>query len=245
MDKRFFVVIALILFLLFRKRIINENAKFVNIPNYMRDNAKIVFDALTSQGYNNPYALSAMLATIERESNFIPKTELSYKNTSAFRIKKIFSSKLGQFSDAYVDNLKQDDVKFFGAVYGGRYGNNTAGDGYKYRGRGFNQITFKDTYKQVGDKIGFDLVSNPDELNRVSVATKALIVFWEDKIKDAMKSGKWEQNFNNDLNHAQNQEEANKMLLKINGGWNLGYETEQFKFLQIHAPSYFDLITDP
>jgi putative chitinase len=211
----------------------------------MRDNAKIVFEALTAQGYNNPYTLAAMLATIERESNFLPQTELSYKNTSAFRIKKIFSSKLGKFSDAYIDNLKKDDVKFFGAVYGGRYGNNTAGDGYKYRGRGLNQITFRDTYKQVGQKIGVDLVNNPDELNRVSVATKALIVFWEDKRKDAMKSGIWGKYFQNDLNNAQSQQEANKMLLKLNGGWNLSYNTEMFKFLEIHAPAYFDLITEP
>jgi predicted chitinase len=245
MSKKFIVVTLLILFFLFRKRIINNSAKFSNLPSDMRDNAKIVFDALISQGYNNPYTLAAMLATIERESNFIPKTELSYKNTSAFRIKKIFSSKLGHFSDAFIDKLKKNDVNFFGAVYGGRYGNNTSGDGFKYRGRGFNQITFKDTYKKVGDKIGVDLVNNPDELNRVSVATKALIVFWEDKIRDAMKSGKWAQYFQNELNNAQSQEEANKMLLKLNGGWNLSYNTEMFKFLQIHAPAYFDLITDP
>lgn len=245
MNKSFFVAVAFILFLVFRKRIINEGAKFSNIPGYMRDNAKIVFDALLRQGYTNPYTLAAMLATIERESNFIPKSELSYKNTSAYRIKKLFSTRLGQYSDPYIDNLKKDDVKFFAAVYGGRYGNNTQGDGFKFRGRGFNQITFKDTYKKIGDKIGVDLVNNPEELNRVSVATRALVVFWEQKKREAMASGKWGANFQNDLNEAKSQTEANKMLLKLNGGWNLGYNTEMFKFLEIHAPAYFDLITDP
>ena len=244
MNKNFFVVIALILFLLFRRRIINSAAKFTNIPSEMRENAQIVFNALLSQGITNPFTLAAMLATIERESNFEPQTEKSYKNTSAFRIKKIFKSRLGQFSDAYIDNLKKNDVEFFEKVYGGRYGNAVYGDGYRYRGRGFNQITFKGNYEDVGNSINVDLVNNPDKLNEISTAAKALVYFWNNAYKNALSSGKWEANFDNELNEAKSQTEANKMLLKLNGGWSLGYGTEMFKYLQIHAPAYYELITE-
>jgi predicted chitinase len=244
MNKNFFVVIALILFLLFRRKIINSAAKFSNLPSDMRENAQIVFNALLSQGITNPYTLAAMLATIERESNFKPQTEKSYKNTSAFRIKKIFSSRLGQFSDAYIDNLKKNDVEFFEKVYGGRYGNSVYGDGYKYRGRGFNQITFKGNYEDVSNAIGEDIVNNPDELNKISTATKALVYFWENAYKSAVSSGKWQANFEHSLNEATSQTEANKMLLKLNGGWSLGYGTEMFKYLQIHAPTYYEIIAE-
>ena len=244
MSKQVFVVIALILFFLFRRKIINAGAKFTNIPSDMRENAQIVFNAILSQGITNPYTIAAMLATIERESNFQPQTEKSYKNTSAYRIKTIFKSRLGQYSDAYIDNLKKNDVEFFEAVYGGRYGNAKYGDGYTYRGRGFNQITFKGNYEDVGNKIGVDLVNNPDKLNEISTATKALVYFWENAYKNALTSGKWEANFEHGLNEAKSQTEANKMLLKLNGGWSLGYGTEHFKYLQIHAPAYYEIITE-
>ncbi len=44
-----------------------------------------------------------------------------------------------------------------------RNGNTAEGDGYKYRGRGFIQITWKNNYKKLGDVLGYDLVSDPDK----------------------------------------------------------------------------------
>lgn len=43
-----------------------------------------------------------------------------------------------------------------------KHGNVNRGDGYKYRGRGLVHLTWHDNYKKAGDKIGVDLVSNPD-----------------------------------------------------------------------------------
>ena len=96
----------------------------------------------------------------------------------------------------------------------------------------------------MGNKIGVDLVNNPDKLNEISTATKALVYFWENAYKNALTSGKWEANFEHGLNEAKSQTEANKMLLKLNGGWSLGYGTEHFKYLQIHAPAYYEIITE-
>ena len=41
-------------------------------------------------------------------------------------------------------------------------GNRNTGDGYKFRGRGFLQLTGRVNYKAFGDFIGVDLISNPD-----------------------------------------------------------------------------------
>lgn len=42
-------------------------------------------------------------------------------------------------------------------------GNTQKGDGYKYRGRGFVQITWKNNYKKLGDALGYDLINHPEK----------------------------------------------------------------------------------
>lgn len=46
--------------------------------------------------------------------------------------------------------------------YQGKYGNTASGDGKKYRGRGYVQLTFKANYKRFGTKLGLDLIRNPE-----------------------------------------------------------------------------------
>jgi predicted chitinase len=46
--------------------------------------------------------------------------------------------------------------------YNNRMGNKSGDDGYKFRGRGFAQLTGRETYEKVGKALGIDIVSNPD-----------------------------------------------------------------------------------
>jgi putative chitinase len=41
-------------------------------------------------------------------------------------------------------------------------GSEASGDGYKFRGRGYIQLTGRDNYTQFGKAIGEDITSNPD-----------------------------------------------------------------------------------
>jgi len=51
-------------------------------------------------------------------------------------------------------------------VYNGRMGNAlNSYDGWNYRGRGATQTTGHDGYKALGEKLGFDLLANPDLVN--------------------------------------------------------------------------------
>lgn len=54
--------------------------------------------------------------------------------------------------------------KIANLVYGNRMGNGpeNSGDGYKYRGRGYIQLTGKDNYLAFSKSINEDVVSNPD-----------------------------------------------------------------------------------
>ncbi|MGL4975979.1 MAG: glycoside hydrolase family 19 protein [Bosea sp. (in: a-proteobacteria)] len=51
-----------------------------------------------------------------------------------------------------------------------RNGNLTPGDGVKYCGRGYVQLTWKPNYKKAGDKLGVDLVGNPDRAMEPKIA---------------------------------------------------------------------------
>ncbi len=53
-------------------------------------------------------------------------------------------------------------------------GNTKKGDGYKYRGRGFVQITWKNNYKRLGDAIGCDLVNYPEKALDPTVAYQVM-----------------------------------------------------------------------
>jgi len=49
-------------------------------------------------------------------------------------------------------------------------GNAREGDGYRYRGRGYVQITWKKNYRKLGGALGYDLASDPDLALRPEVA---------------------------------------------------------------------------
>jgi putative chitinase len=54
--------------------------------------------------------------------------------------------------------------KIANLVYGGRMGNGeeASGDGYKFRGRGFIQLTGKSNYSEFDKVVSEDIISNPD-----------------------------------------------------------------------------------
>jgi len=82
-------------------------------------------------------------------------------NYSADGLKKIFGKYFpGTLSESYA---KQPE-KIASRVYGGRMGNGdeTTKEGFKFRGRGYIQLTGKSNYTNFTKFIGEDCVSNPD-----------------------------------------------------------------------------------
>lgn len=139
-------------------------------------NINIVVQALKQAGIVNPFSIAGIMAIIAKESGFIPQSEKDYSKTSNARIREVFS-KTKTLSDDKLNALKANPVNFFNFVYGGRYGNDNPIDGYKYRGRGFNQLTFKDNYNYYSKLLNIDLVNDPDLVNRPDIAAKVVAAY--------------------------------------------------------------------
>lgn len=113
----------------------------------------------------------AILANIEKESGGNPIEEnLNYSKTPNDRIRKIFGTRVSHLSDAELNAVKKTAKDFAELIYGkgnslGRsMGNLEAGDGWKYRGRGYIQLTGARNYKFYSDLSGHDITNNPDLL---------------------------------------------------------------------------------
>jgi putative chitinase len=62
-------------------------------------------------------------------------------------------------------------------------GNKVAGDGAKYKGRGFIQITGRYNYKRAGQELGLDLVKHPELAEDPATAAKIAVWFWKHRVQ--------------------------------------------------------------
>lgn len=69
------------------------------------------------------------------------------------------------------------------AAYGGRLGNGdeTSGDGWRYRGRGLIQLTGRTNYRDVGKALALDLVSDPNQAADPEIAGEIALLFWQSR----------------------------------------------------------------
>ena len=67
-------------------------------------------------------------------------------------------------------------------------GNVKPGDGAKYHGRGYIQLTGRDNYKRAGQALGLPLEQNPELVERPDVAAKVAVWFWKSRVQPKVAS---------------------------------------------------------
>jgi len=118
-------------------------------------------DTAAKFGINTPLRLAHFLAQCGHESGGFRLTQENL-NYSAKGLNGIFKKYFP--TEATAAPYNRNPQKIANKVYSNRMGNGTeaSGDGYKFRGRGYIQLTGKDNYTAFGKSIGVDMTINPD-----------------------------------------------------------------------------------
>jgi len=191
------------------------------IPKNKQANISAIVTAMKKKGITNKFTQAAILAIVSKESAFVPRNEGSYAKTSASRIKSIFS-KFRKYSDSEVDRIKKIPKEFFDIIYGGKYGN-AANEGYKYRGRGFNQLTFKSGYESMQTRTGHKIVNDPDLLNTIQVASDCIVAYFIERMGQMPKKLREQYNTSGGINDFKTLNDATGAIYHANAGWGNSY----------------------
>lgn len=133
--------------------------------------------ALVEFEINTRLRIAAFLAQLAVESAELTVWEENL-NYSASGLLKIFKK---YFTAKQAAQYAKQPQKIANRVYANRggNGNESSGDGWKYRGRGPIQITFADNYTKYGSMIGINLLENPDLALRPDVGFRLAGAYWK------------------------------------------------------------------
>lgn len=178
------------------------------------------FDLLKQYGINSKIRLAHFLSQVAHESGWFNVT-VENLNYSADGLMRIFPK---YFTNEQAMKYARQPEKIANHVYSNRMGNGdeSSGDGWKFRGRGFIQLTGAENYKKFAEFIkDAEIITNPD-----IVATKY-----------ALTSAAWFFNVNgiNKISDLGVSDAAiTSVTKKVNGGTNGLSERIEF-FREIYA----------
>jgi putative chitinase len=127
-------------------------------------------------GINTPKRISYFLGQVGEESEFFQVMEENL-NYSAKGLRSTFPT---HFLPGEEYNYANQPQKIANRVYANRYGNGdeASGDGWKFRGRGCIQLTFKDNYEAYGKYLNKSVNDVINYLENYSGAVDVAGWFW-------------------------------------------------------------------
>ena len=169
-------------------------------------------EAFAKYGINSVLRASHFLGQISHESGeFTIKTESMNYSTPA-RIAEIWPSRFnidGSGGKKKAGDFIKNQEKLAEAVYGGRMGNDQAGDGFRFRGGGYLQLTGKEAYKGYAAYLGKSVGDTADLLRS--------------ETKYSLDAACWEYCINMKLNGVADRGMSDDVIKviskKINGGY--------------------------
>jgi putative chitinase len=121
------------------------------------------------------------IAQVSHESHSFRSMEENL-NYSAERLSKLYPKLFPPKLAARVVASSDRDRIIANTIYGNRMGNSEPGDGYKYRGRGYIQLTGRENYEKMGKLLKIDLVDNPDLAARPDYAAQIAVSYWNTRV---------------------------------------------------------------
>lgn len=141
--------------------------------------ASALEDARKTSSVTTPRRLCHFLGQIFVETGeFRSMVEnLNYKNPE--RLDAIFSAVHG-IEDARA-LIKRGPGAIANRVYANRLGNGNeaSGDGWRYRGSGYKQLTGRSNYREIGGIVNLDLKGNPELAREPKAAASIAFAFWD------------------------------------------------------------------
>jgi putative chitinase len=162
-------------------------------------------DVMNQFSITNSFRLTHFLAQTAHESgNFrYTRENLNYSEEGLLKVFPKYFDK----NTAGIYARKPEMIA--NIVYELRMGNGhkNSGDGWKYRGRGYIQLTGKTNYKTFGEYIGVNLLDNPDLVATKYPLTSAAWYFQKNKLWDICDQG-----IHNEI--------VKRITYRVNGGYN-------------------------
>jgi putative chitinase len=164
-------------------------------------------EAMQKFEINNPRRIAAFVAQLAHESGDFRYTEENL-NYSWQALRKVWPTRF--MTDAVAQQYHRQPEKIANLTYANRFGNRdeASGDGWKYRGRGLIQVTFRDNYAAYSSAISdASVLENPAQVAQPRHAVLSACWYWKSRNLNALADAGDEASFN-------------QISFKINGGWN-------------------------
>jgi putative chitinase len=129
---------------------------------------------------NTPLRIAHFMGQAQAESGLKSVRESCYYKTIK-GLRATFKSPFKGKTDAFVSLYLKDSEKCANYVYANREGNGNeaSGDGFKFRGGGIFQNTFKNMYLKLTKDTRIDFIGNPDIITQEANAVIAALEYWK------------------------------------------------------------------
>jgi len=202
----------------------HKNESRMNIDNLSSKIPSKILDSFYSLpkefAINNNLRVCHFFSQIMHESGNFRWTSENL-NYSSIALKKVFSK---YFPDELAEEYARNPEKIASRVYANRMGNGDeeSKDGWKYRGRGFIQLTGKNNYTSFGNAINESVESTPDLVSTPKYALWSAGWFWKAN------------GLNELADNGDSYDVVKQVTKRINGGYH-GLDNRYERFVELNS----------
>lgn len=138
-------------------------------------------------GIREPRELAAFMGQMQVESGGFNSMHESL-GYSGGRLLEVFPGRNGMDTAAEANAIAAGGRESVAnAIYGGNWGrqnlgNTEPGDGWRFHGRGYVQLTGRDNYERAARETGLDVTGNPDLASDRENAAKIAVNYWQGRV---------------------------------------------------------------